>query len=177
MTGLSVLNLKGGKGGNALSTPPGECCPVIDYEPSLFSKLEGGLNETMVRLVAISERLDGLLNEDNVRAIDQTLANLNTISTTLAEERGEIQSLIRNAARTMENTADLSAGGDKLIAQADTTLRALDGAISRVSSTMDTFDQTAERVAVAAESTVSFSQAGNAPPPKYPTRPCRTSGC
>lgn len=160
VTGLSVLNLKGGKGGKALSTPPGECCPVIEYEPSLFSKLEGGLNETMVRLVAISERLDGLLDADNVRAIDQTLANLNTISTALAEERGEIQSLIRNAARTMENTADLTAGGEKLVAQADTTLRSLDGAISRVSSTMDTFDQTAERVAVAAETTVSFGQAG-----------------
>lgn len=160
VTGLSVLNLKGGKGGQPLSTPPGECCPVIDYEPSLFSKLEGGLNETMVRLVAISERLDGLLNEDNVQAIDQTLANLNAVSTALAEERGEIRSLIRNAARTMENTADISAEGHKLVARADTTLRSLDQAISRVSSTMDSFDQTAERVAVAAESTVSFSRAG-----------------
>ena len=160
VTGLSVLNLKGGGSGESLPTPPDECCPVIPYEPSLFSKLEGGINDTMVRLVAVSERLDRLLREDNLEAIERTMHQLDQVTGTLADEREQIRSLLRNAARTAENTADLTAKGDRLVGHAESTLESLDQAIVKVSGAMDTFESTADRVATAADATVGFSQAG-----------------
>ena len=160
VTGLSVLNLKGGGSGDPLATPPGECCPVIPYEPSLFSKLEGGINDTMVRLVAVSERLDRLLSEENIDAIERTVQQLDTVTGTLAAERDQMRSLLRNAARTAENTANLTAKGERLVGHAESSLDSLDDAIVKVSGAMDSFEATADRVATAADATIGFSQAG-----------------
>jgi len=160
VTGLSVLNLKGGGSGEPLVAEAGECCPVIPYEPSLFSKLEGGINDTMVRMVAVSERLDRLLREENLDAIERTVHQLDEVSGTLADERGRIRSLIRDAARTAKNTASLTEKGDRLMTHAESTVSSLDQAIVKVSSAMDTFEATAGRVATAADATVGFSQAG-----------------
>ena len=160
VTGLSVLNLKGGSAGEALETDPGECCPEIPYEPSLFSRLEGGINETMVQLVNIGQRFDRVFSEDNLVAIEETLTNLNRLSTALAEEREQLQSLVRNASRTAENTAEMTAGGAELVSRAQNTLDALDQAIIRVSGTMDTFEAAADEVAQATDATVRFSSAG-----------------
>ncbi len=160
VTGLSVLNLKGGSADEDLPAASDACCPVIPYEPSLFSKLEGGLNDTMVRLVAVSERIDRLLNEENLQAVEHTIRNLDQITGTLAEERDTLRSLLQNASRTAENTAELTENGERLLARADGTMESLDQAIGKFSVTMDTFDKTAERVATAAEVTVGFSQAG-----------------
>ncbi|MFW6322013.1 MAG: MlaD family protein [Guyparkeria sp.] len=160
VTGLSVLNLKGGSAGEALEADPGECCPEIPYEPSLFSRLEGGINETMVQLVNIGQRFDRVFSEDNLVALEETLANLNRLSTALAEEREQLQSLVRNASRTAENTAEMTAGGTELVSRAQNTLDSLDGAIARVSGTMDTFEAAADDVALATDATVRFSSAG-----------------
>ncbi|KTG15972.1 MULTISPECIES: MlaD family protein [unclassified Guyparkeria] len=160
VTGLSVLNLKGGGSGKPLATPPGECCPVIPYEPSLFSKLEGGINDTMVRLVAVSERIDRLLREENLEAIERTVHQLDQVTGTLAEERDQMRSLLRNAAQTVENTAEMTAKGERLVGHAESTLDSLDQAIVKVSGAMDTFEATADEVATAADATVGFSQAG-----------------
>ena len=160
VTGLSVLNLKGGGSGKALAPPPGECCPVIPYEPSLFSKLEGGINDTMVRLVAVSKRLDRLLRRENIDSLDRTIHQLDTVTATLAAERDQMRDLLRNAARTAENTASLTAKGDRLVGHAESTLASLDDAVVKVSGAMDSFEATAERVSMAADATVGFSQAG-----------------
>ncbi|HER35186.1 MAG: MCE family protein [Halothiobacillaceae bacterium] len=160
VTGLSVLNLKGGSSGKPLAAASGECCPVIPYEPSLFSKLEGGINDTMVRLVAVSERLDRLLSEENVEAIERTVRQLDTITGTVAAERQQLRSLLRDTARTMENTASMTAKGDQLLGRAESTLDSFDQAIASVSQAMDRFESTAARVATAADATVGFSRAG-----------------
>ncbi|MFN2381953.1 MAG: MlaD family protein [Guyparkeria sp.] len=160
VTGLSVLNLKGGSAQADLPSAEDACCPVIPYEPSLFSKLEGGLSDTMVRLVAISERIDRLLRDENVRAIERTVANLDQITGTLAEERETLRALIKDASRTAENTAELTENGERLLDRAEVTMDSLDQAIGKASGTMETFEQTADRVAAAAEVTVGFSQAG-----------------
>lgn len=160
VTGLSVLNLKGGSADEALLAADDSCCPVIPYEASLFSRLEGGLNDTMVRLVAVSERIDRLLRDENIEAIERTVGHLDQVTGTLAEERETLQSLLRDASRTAENTAELTDDGGRLLVRAESTMDSLDEAIVRVSGTMDTFDRTADRVAVAAESTVGFSRAG-----------------
>ena len=160
VTGLSVLNLKGGGSGEPLATPPDECCPVIPYEPSLFSQLEGGISDTMVRLVSVSERLDRLLRDENIEAIERTVEQLDTVTGTLADERDQMRSLLRNAARTAENTASLTAKSDRLVGHAEASLQSLDKAIVKVSGAMDTFEATADRVATAADATVGFSQAG-----------------
>ncbi|WP_372590788.1 MlaD family protein [Guyparkeria sp.] len=160
VTGLSVLNLKGGAVGERLKAAEGQCCPEIPYEPSLFSKLEGGINEAMVQVVNISERFDRVFSEENLVALEQTLTNLNQLSTALAEEREQLQALVRNASRTAENTAEMTAGGAELVSRAQSTLDALDRAIIRVSGTMDTFEAAADDVAQATEATVRFSSAG-----------------
>ncbi|MFA7523012.1 MAG: MlaD family protein [Halothiobacillaceae bacterium] len=161
VTGLSVLNLRGGASGEPLTATEGQCCPVIPYEPSLLSQLEGGVSDTMVRFLEVSERLDRLLlHDDNLDAIVRTIRQLDEVTATLAAERNQMSALLRNAARTAENTASLTEKGDRLMAQAESTITSLNQAIGKVSGAMDTFEATANRIGVATDATVGFSQAG-----------------
>ncbi|MGM0516245.1 MAG: MlaD family protein [Pseudomonadota bacterium] len=160
VTGLSVLNISGGRDGDALVAADGECCPVIPYEPSLFSKLEGGINQTMVQVLEVSRRLERVFADENLENIESTLANLEAFSSSLAAERERFGDLVRNAAQTAENTSELTASGRDLVRQAESTLDGLDRAIADVSVTMESVQTTAEQVSQASESTVSFTTAG-----------------
>jgi len=160
VTGLSVLNIKGGKGGEPLVARNGDCCPEIPYEPSLFSKLEGGINETMVQVLDVSRRLERLLDDDNLANIERTLVNLEAFSSSLAAEREQFRALVHNASQTAENTAELTASGRDLLRRAETTLDGLDRAIADVSTTMESVQATAAQAAEASEATVAFTTAG-----------------
>jgi phospholipid/cholesterol/gamma-HCH transport system substrate-binding protein len=160
VTGLSVLNLQGGAGGEELRAEEGQCCPVIPYEPSLFSKLEGGINETMVQVLEVSRRLERVLSDDNLAHMERTLENLETFSSSLAAERDHLASLLRDASRTAENTAEITASGRVLVRRAESTLTGLDRRIADLSATMDALQATAADVSEAAESTVAFTRAG-----------------
>ena len=160
VTGLSVLNIKGGKGGKPLVARNGDCCPEIPYEPSLFSKLEGGINETMVQVLDVSRRLERLFDDDNLANIERTLANLEVFSSSLAAEREHFSTLVQNASQTAENTAEMTASGRDLVRRAEATLDGLDRAIADVSTTMESVQDTAAQASEAAEATVAFTTAG-----------------
>ena len=156
VTGLSVLNIKGGQGGKPIVAKNGDCCPEI----SLFSKLEGGINETMVQVLDVSRRLERLFDEDNLANIERTLANLEAFSSSLAAEREHFSTLVQNASQTAENTAEMTASGRDLVRRAEATLDGLDRAIADVSTTMESVQDTAARTSEAAEATVVFTTAG-----------------
>jgi phospholipid/cholesterol/gamma-HCH transport system substrate-binding protein len=161
VTGLSVLNLTGGKSSISLTQRNKQGELVIPYQPSIFSRLEGGLSETMVKFSRISNRLDMLLSEKNIATLDNTLQNINTLSTVLAEHKDDISAAIIAGRTTLQNTAEASQSANSLIKQSQRLIARFDKSIQGLKSTLTAANDAANKVSAASESTLTMSKTGN----------------
>lgn len=137
LTGIAHVELTGGSRDAALlQASTGEAYPVIRTGPSLMMRLDGAVSTLIGNLTLTSENLNALLDERNRAALKQTLANLERVSGTLAGRSAAIEAGIADAARTMENSARLSAE--------------LSGLVERVHRSAEAFDRMASEGARAA---------------------------
>ena len=109
LTGLAFVELTGGgRDSPSLEKQAGEEYPVIKAGPSLMKRLDSAVTALLVNLNKTSENLNALLDADNRRAFKKTLADLETLSNTLAARSKLIDSSLVDAAHTMKNTARLT---------------------------------------------------------------------
>jgi phospholipid/cholesterol/gamma-HCH transport system substrate-binding protein len=109
LTGLTFVELTGGsRNAAALTKQNSEEFPVIKTGPSLMTRLDISVTALLANLNRTSENINALLDDDNRRAIKNTLADIEILSHTLAAKQTTIDSGLDNAARTFENTARLS---------------------------------------------------------------------
>ncbi|MGA8862601.1 MAG: MlaD family protein [Gallionella sp.] len=109
LTGLAFVDLTGG----SRDSPPllaqnNEAYPVIRSGPSLVNRLESAATLLLANLNRTSENLNALMDDDNRRAFKHSLADIETLSHTLAARSALIDSTLDNTARTMQNTARAS---------------------------------------------------------------------
>lgn len=109
LTGLAFVELSG----SSRDSPPlkaqnNEEYPVIKSGPSLLTRLDSAITTLITNLNRSSENINALMDNDNQRAFKHSLADIETLSHTLAARSAMIDSSLGNAARTMENTARLS---------------------------------------------------------------------
>jgi phospholipid/cholesterol/gamma-HCH transport system substrate-binding protein len=139
LTGIAHVELAGGsRDSPALQTAPGEDYPVIRTGPSLMVRMDAALTILIGNLTRTSENLNALLDAGNRAALKQTLASLELISRTLAARSAAIDAGVANAARTLENTARLSAE--------------LSGLVERIQRSAEAFDRMSSEGARAAAS-------------------------
>ena len=160
VTGLSAVNLIGGASPRPLPTPPGETMPVIPYRPSVFTQIEGGINDAAITLARISQRLDALLSPANLNAIHDTLANLQALSQTLADDRHDIDATLTSARQTSANLVGVSAQGEQLMHQSRQLVSRLDGITAQLSALMPDIAAAATSVSRAGNGAAAFSAAG-----------------
>jgi len=109
LTGLAFVELTGGsRDAPALEKQAGAAYPVIKAEPSLMTRLDAAITALLINLNRASENFNALMDEDNRRAVKNTLADIEVLSRTLAARSAAIDITLTHAARTMENTARLS---------------------------------------------------------------------
>lgn len=161
VTGLSILNLTGGKSPIRLKAPSDDKDIVIPYEPSIFSRLEGGLNETMIKVARISDRLDQLFSDKNIATMDSTLDNINVLASMLAERRADISTAIIAGRKTLQNTAVASQSANKLIDQSSQLVQTFRKSIQGLETTLTAANTAANKVSAASDSTITMTQAGN----------------
>ncbi|HUX81378.1 MAG TPA: MlaD family protein [Halothiobacillus sp.] len=162
VTGLSILNLTGGKVATPLTARNEDGDLVIPYEPSIFSQLEGGLSESMVKVSRMTDRLDQLLSEKNVEKLTKTLDNIDALTTALAERRGDIAEAIVAGRKTLQNTAEVTHSTAGLLRQGRHVLNKFSRAIDALQQTLNTTNAAVVKVAKASESTEKLTQAGTA---------------
>lgn len=160
VTGLSILNLTGGKVNTPLTKRNEDGDLVIPYEPSIFSQLEGGLSESMVKVSRMTDRLDELLSEKNVATLSKTLNDINALTTMLAERRGDIADAIVAGRQTLQNTADVTHSTAALMKQGQRVLDKFSRSIDALQQTLTTTNAAVGQVAKASDSTVQFTTAG-----------------
>ena len=109
LTGLAFVELDGSsRDSPALQKQPGEHYPVIKAGPSLMTRLDSSVTSLLTNLNKASENVNSLLDADNRRAVRKMLADLETLSGTLAARSKLIDSSLVDAAHTMKNTAQLT---------------------------------------------------------------------
>lgn len=160
VTGLSVLNLTGGKSNTPLAHRNGEGELVIPYEPSIFSRLEGGLNATMVEIARISDRLDQLFSEKNIAKLDSTLDHIDALTSMLAERRSDISAAIIAGRKTLEHTATASQSANELIDQSRQLVQTFNKSIQGLQGTLNAANDAANKVSAASDSTLAMTQTG-----------------
>jgi phospholipid/cholesterol/gamma-HCH transport system substrate-binding protein len=109
LTGLAFVELTGGsRDSPALKAQSDEKYPVIKAGSSLFTRLDSALTTLLANLNRTSQNFNALMDEDNRRAVKNSLKDIEVLSRTLAARSTVIDSSLTNAARTMENTARLT---------------------------------------------------------------------
>ena len=140
LTGLTFIELTGGsRDAPALKAKSGEAFPVIKTGPSLMTRLDTSVSALLINLNRTSENINTLLNDDNRRAISDTLSDLATLSRTLAARQASIDSGLSNAAVTLANTARFTGELPQLA--------------ERIQHSTEAFDRMANRLDRAGEST------------------------
>lgn len=116
LTGLAYVELTGGSSEAAqLQAQNNDNYPVIKSGPSLITRLDSAITSLLTNLNKSSENINAVIDHDNQRAFKNILTNLETLSRTLATRSILIDSSLGNAARTLENAAQLSAELPQLV--------------------------------------------------------------
>ncbi|OYV36504.1 MAG: mammalian cell entry protein, partial [Thiomonas sp. 20-64-5] len=160
VTGLSAVNLIGGASATPLTAQPGEPDPVIPYKPSVFTQIEGGINDAAITLARISQRIDSLLSPANVQSLSESLHNLQALTATLAANQNNINLMFANARQTSANLAQMSAQGDVLMRQSQALVKRLDGVSAQLGAVMPQIGAAASSVARAGNTTTAFTTTG-----------------
>lgn len=116
LTGIGHIELTGGtRNSEALTAEPGQDYPVIRTGPSLMVRLDAAVTTLLGNLNRSSESVNALLDESNRASFKALMANLDTLSRTLAARSAAIDSTVVNASKAMENTARVTAELPQLV--------------------------------------------------------------
>jgi len=136
--GLAILLIGKSPDAPPLEAAPGQRYPVIASEASTLQQVIEGAPELVQKVNLLLARANDLLNAENRVSLSNSLANIDSFTTTLKDHSADIGALIVNAGATMENVrkttaslealaANLNLNADRLVTRVDTTLVSIDG--------------------------------------------------
>lgn len=127
LTGIAQVELAGSRGGApTLKAKPGEEYPVIKTGPSLLTRLDSAVTDMLSSLNRVSDSINSVLDEENRRAFKKLVADLATISGTLAQRKESMEATLQNLASTADNTAKASAELPRLMERVSKSAQALE---------------------------------------------------
>ena len=138
LTGTPIIQLTGGSPGSPLLTDvDNREIPVIQTEASALQNIA----DTANRLVA---RMDQVLSEDNVKRVANTLANIEAMTGSIADQREDLRALIINAQQSSEQLAATLRTSNRAVNDIDRELvRKLPGLVGKLDSTLGKLDSAA----------------------------------
>jgi phospholipid/cholesterol/gamma-HCH transport system substrate-binding protein len=143
LTGLTFVELSGGsRDAPKLEKQATANYPVIKTGPSLMTRLDTSLTAILSNLNHTSENINDVLDKDNRQAIRLMLADLQTLSHTLATRQASIDSSLLNAARLIDNSARMS---DDLPVQIQRSTEALETMSTKIGLAADNTSTTLKR--------------------------------
>jgi phospholipid/cholesterol/gamma-HCH transport system substrate-binding protein len=97
VTGIASVEINNGPSSSALllEPPPGERYPVIAEGSSDIDKVATAASRLAINGAQVLEKMNTLLSDDNQRAISQTLANLDELSSHLAANKQSLDAAVQ----------------------------------------------------------------------------------
>ena len=138
ITGTPIIQLTGGSPNSPrLAEASNGDVPIIQTEASALQNIA----DTANRLVA---RLDQVLSDDNVKHVSNTLANIESLTGSIADQRGDLRELIANAKKSSEQLNQTLATTNRAVESVDRELaQKLPGIINKLDSTLGKLDSAA----------------------------------
>ena len=138
LTGTPIIQLTGGSPGSpSLADVDKREIPVIQAEASALQNIA----DTANRLVA---RMDQVLSEDNVKRLSNTLANIESMTGAIADQREDLRALIINARQSSEQLTATLQTTNRAVENVDRELvQKLPGLIAKLDSTVGKLDSAA----------------------------------
>jgi phospholipid/cholesterol/gamma-HCH transport system substrate-binding protein len=149
ITGVSYVQLTGGSPESpSIEVSAGERLPVIASRPSQFEELFAGAPELINRFILLLSEATKVFDAQNRVAISDTLANLQLLTTTLAQRSGDIDGILTNVAKTSDEmrlaAENVNSTMERLVVDlervvdgADSTMSVVRGAVSNADAIMD----------------------------------------
>ncbi len=99
LTGVGFIQIQGGtQASPALAVADDGAPPIIPTRASRLEKVFQSAPEIADQLVVLTTRLQSLLSEENTRAVGDILRNLATVSATLGQRTGDIETAVVDGA-------------------------------------------------------------------------------
>lgn len=140
LTGIAQVELAGNnRDAPPLQAKPGEEYPVIRTGPSLLTRMDTAVTDLLSSLNRVSTSINGVLDEDNRRNFKKLVADMATLSDTLAARKGSIDATLQGVARSADNAAKASAELPQLMermAKSATALEKMADNASRASASV-----------------------------------------
>lgn len=149
LTGLSFIELSGGsKEAPPLRADPGEEYPEIETGPSLFVRLDTAINDAFGKFALIAEKITDvsnsistLLNHNNQQAIQQSLGNIEQITTQMNEYVHSLGDHLLFAEEILKNTAQMSEKFPTVVNDVSKSMQGIQEIVATVGKTSKTLDQ------------------------------------
>lgn len=108
ITGVLFVQIIGGQPGSpTLEAKKGERRPVINSRPSTLEEFFGGSGELIKSALETLERVNRIMNDENIDRISGTLANFESLSSDLAAEGDTIRSTLKELQTTIAAASGL----------------------------------------------------------------------
>jgi len=136
LTGIAFLDLEGGSKDSPLLVPtgPGDF-PVIATRPSLFRRLDTQVTALVADLSRAAQNVNQILDDDTRAALQRTASDLDTVVHAVAAHSKTIDTVLVDAARTLENSARASAQLTELTRQVGRSADAVERAAEALRAT------------------------------------------
>lgn len=109
LTGIRFINLTPGKKHEVLlHAKSGKRYPVIQTKPSLIMRLDTVMTHLIDDVDEVTHSLHTLLNQHNTHALQRSLANIATVTTTLANNSGNLNASLNSFAEMSHNMEKFS---------------------------------------------------------------------
>ena len=116
LTGIAYVELSGGaKNAGPLHTVAPNAYPVIRTKPSLSARLENMLSTVLAKLDSTSSSINAVLSDENKAAFKSALADIATVTRTVAARKDTLDAGLASAARTFENASRVTAQAGPVI--------------------------------------------------------------
>lgn len=104
LTGVANINLSGGgPNSSPLLKPRDEPYPVIESAPSLFARLDTTISDLLGNLIETTDRLNTLLDADNRVLLEQTMVNIEAITSHFAEHSAQVGTILDDMSALLVN--------------------------------------------------------------------------
>lgn len=147
LTGFAYVELGGStKNARPLRATGNEQFPVIRTIPSLSTRLETVLTKVLEKLDHTTTNIDSLLSNENRQAFQSTLADIATVSRTIAARKDTLDAGIVNAGRTFNNSARATEKIGPLIEQIERSAKAIENTSNEATLAVNNANKTVNTV-------------------------------
>ncbi len=142
LTGLAYVSVSGGKlGSKPIKAKAGERYPMIQSKPSFYAHLDDTLEQ-------VSSALQSLLSKENQENLQETLKNLQQVTTVLSKNSVALDKSIGDASVILDNTAKASKEFPQLVNQVQISAKSFQDMSKSITDTSNQVNATMRDVRI-----------------------------